>query len=121
MQKFGFIGLGIMGSAITRNLIRAGLDVTVWNRSPDKGKALEELGATVAKTPRAVIEACSVTFAMLADPAAAEAEPAIEGLRRAALGEQVASGAPDEQAGKGDLVGMAPGQLPHDSVGAPPD
>src|SRR6266567_1801523 len=86
MQKFGFIGLGIMGSAIARNLITAGFDVTVWNRSPDKGKALEELGATVAKTPRAVIEACPVTFAMLADPAAAEAvcfgtDGVLEGIR----------------------------------------
>ena len=86
MQKFGFIGLGIMGSTIARNLIRAGFDVTVWNRSPDKGKALEELGATVAKTPRAVIEACPVTFAMLADPAAAEAvcfgtDGVLEGIR----------------------------------------
>ena len=86
MQKFGFIGLGIMGSAIARNLVRAGFDVTVWNRSPDKGKALEELGATVAKTPRAVIEACPVTFAMLADPAAAEAvcfdtDGVLEGIR----------------------------------------
>jgi len=73
MKKFGFIGLGIMGSAMARNLIAAGFDVTVWNRSPEKGKALEVLGATVAASPRAVIDACPVTFAMLADPAAADA------------------------------------------------
>lgn len=72
MQKFGFIGLGIMGSAIARNLIRAGFDVTIWNRSPEKVAPLAALGAAVAETPRAVIEACPVTFTMLADPAAAE-------------------------------------------------
>ena len=73
MQKFGFIGLGIMGSAMARNLVKAGFDVTVWNRSPEKGTPLAELGARTAPTPRAVIEACPVTFAMLADPEAAEA------------------------------------------------
>lgn len=73
MEKFGFIGLGIMGSVIARNLVAAGFDVTVWNRSPEKAAPLAALGATVAATPREVIEACPVTFAMLADPAAAEA------------------------------------------------
>jgi 2-hydroxy-3-oxopropionate reductase len=73
MQNFGFIGLGIMGSAMAKNLLKAGFQVTVWNRSPEKARDLAALGATSAETPRAVVEACSVTFAMLADPAAAEA------------------------------------------------
>ena len=73
MGTFGFIGLGIMGSAMAANLVRAGFDVTVWNRSPEKAVPLEALGARLAATPQAVIEACPVTFAMLADPAAAEA------------------------------------------------
>lgn len=73
MQKFGFIGLGIMGSAIARNLILAGFDITLFNRSPEKGSPLAALGATLVTTPQAVIETCPVTFAMLADPAAAEA------------------------------------------------
>ena len=71
MQTFGFIGLGIMGSAMARNLVRAGFGVTIWNRSADKCRELAELGATVAATPRQVVEACPVTFTMLADPAAA--------------------------------------------------
>jgi len=73
MQKFGFIGLGIMGSAMATNLVRAGFDVTAWNRSPEKVAGLVALGATLAPSPREVIETCPVTFAMLADPAAAEA------------------------------------------------
>lgn len=72
MQKVGFIGLGIMGSAMAKNLIRAGFQVTVWNRSQEKTEELTALGAERADTPRAVVEACSVTFAMLADPAAVE-------------------------------------------------
>ncbi|KAF0218472.1 MAG: 2-hydroxy-3-oxopropionate [Geobacteraceae bacterium] len=71
MQKFGFIGLGIMGSAIAKNLVNAGFEVTVWNRSPEKNKGLADLGAKMAETPQAVIESCPVTFTMLADPAAA--------------------------------------------------
>jgi glyoxylate/succinic semialdehyde reductase len=73
MKKIGFIGLGIMGSAIARNLILAGFDVTLFNRSAGKGAPLADLGATLVTTPQAVIEACPITFAMLADPAAAEA------------------------------------------------
>jgi glyoxylate/succinic semialdehyde reductase len=73
MQKYGFIGLGIMGSAMAANLVKAGFDVTVWNRSPEKTAPLAALGAQIAATPREVVESSSVTFAMLADPAAAEA------------------------------------------------
>jgi 2-hydroxy-3-oxopropionate reductase len=73
MQHFGFIGLGIMGSAMARNLLKAGFPVTVWNRSADKCQELAAAGAAIAGTPRQVTEACPITFAMLADPAAAEA------------------------------------------------
>lgn len=34
--KFGFLGLGIMGSGMVKNLINSGHSVIVWNRSPDK-------------------------------------------------------------------------------------
>jgi len=73
MQTFGFLGLGIMGSPMAKNLIKAGFAVTVWNRSPEKCTELAALGAKVAATPAEVTASCAVTFAMLADPAAAEA------------------------------------------------
>lgn len=73
MHEYGFIGLGIMGSAMAANLLKAGFRVTVWNRSPAKAASLAALGAELADTPQAVIAASSVTFAMLADPSAAEA------------------------------------------------
>jgi 3-hydroxyisobutyrate dehydrogenase-like beta-hydroxyacid dehydrogenase len=72
MQSFGFIGLGIMGSAMARNLLTAGFQVTVWNRDPAKCGELVSQGARRGESPREVIEACPVTFAMLSDPAAAE-------------------------------------------------
>ncbi len=73
MQNIGFLGLGIMGSAMAANLIRAGFSVTVWNRSAEKSASLVELGATQADSPRDVVSASAITFAMLADPAAAKA------------------------------------------------
>jgi 2-hydroxy-3-oxopropionate reductase len=71
MQRVGFIGLGIMGSAMAKNLLKAGFKVTVWNRSSEKAEELAALGADRAESPRAVAESSPITFAMLADPAAA--------------------------------------------------
>lgn len=47
----GFIGLGIMGSGMARNLVRAGFDVTVWNRTAERMKPLVEAGAHAADSP----------------------------------------------------------------------
>jgi len=71
MKQFGFLGLGIMGAAMARNLVRAGFPVTVWNRTPDKCRELVEAGAVRGTSPAAVVAASDITFAMLADPAAA--------------------------------------------------
>lgn len=73
MTKYGFLGLGIMGRAMASNLVKAGFEVSVWNRTPDKCAPLVEMGARQAGSPREVAATCDVTFAMLADPAAATA------------------------------------------------
>ncbi|GAC1044430.1 NAD(P)-dependent oxidoreductase [Rhizobium sp. No.120] len=64
-MKVGFIGLGQMGSAMAVNLIKAGHEVTVYNRSRDKAEALAGEGAKVAAT---VVDACGgeAVFTMLA-------------------------------------------------------
>ena len=41
----GFLGIGIMGTAMVHNLLKSGYDVTVWNRSPDKCQSLVDSGA----------------------------------------------------------------------------
>ncbi len=71
-MKVGFIGLGRMGSAMAANLVKAGHDVTVFNRSPHKRRALVELGAHEALR---IAEACrgEVVITMLADDAAVSA------------------------------------------------
>jgi 3-hydroxyisobutyrate dehydrogenase-like beta-hydroxyacid dehydrogenase len=71
-MKLGFIGLGSMGSGMARNLLRAGHELTVYNRTRAKGEALAGEGAKVASTPA---EACGgeAVLSMLADDAAVEA------------------------------------------------
>ncbi len=68
-MNIGFIGLGHMGSAMARNLLNAGHAVTVFNRTPDKTRALVELGAHEAVD---IASACwgDVVITMLADDAA---------------------------------------------------
>ena len=69
-MKVGFIGLGIMGSAMAANLLKGGLQVTVWNRTAQSCQLLANSGASVADSPRAVAECSDVTIAMMANPAA---------------------------------------------------
>jgi 3-hydroxyisobutyrate dehydrogenase-like beta-hydroxyacid dehydrogenase len=71
-MKIGFLGLGRMDAAMAANLIKAGQDVTVWNRSPGKADPLVELGATRAGSPREAAQG-EVVMSMLADDAAVEA------------------------------------------------
>ena len=69
-SKFGFIGLGIMGSGIVKNLINSGHDVCVYNRTHDKTKKFEKCGATVMLTPSDVVEHADITFSCVSDPQA---------------------------------------------------
>ncbi|XP_021293983.1 glyoxylate/succinic semialdehyde reductase 2, chloroplastic [Herrania umbratica] len=69
--QVGFLGLGIMGSPMAQNLIKAGCDVTVWNRTKNKCDPLISLGAKYRSSPEEVAANCDVTFAMLADPESA--------------------------------------------------
>lgn len=70
-MEVGFLGLGIMGKAMSMNLLKHGFKVTVWNRSRSKCEELVEHGASFGETPAAVVKKCKVTIAMLADPSAA--------------------------------------------------
>lgn len=68
--KFGFIGLGIMGSGIVKNLLNSGHDVCVYNRTHDKTEKFEAAGAAVMLTPSDVIERADITFSCVSDPVA---------------------------------------------------
>lgn len=70
-MRLGFLGLGIMGEPMARNVLGTGCELRVWNRTTDKCAALEAEGATVCADPGEVCASSDITFAMLADPAAA--------------------------------------------------
>ncbi|XP_006426538.2 glyoxylate/succinic semialdehyde reductase 2, chloroplastic isoform X2 [Citrus sinensis] len=69
--RIGFLGMGIMGTPMAQNLLKAGCDVTVWNRTKSKCDPLISLGAKYQPSPDEVAASCDVTFAMLADPESA--------------------------------------------------
>jgi len=73
VQKIAFLGAGIMGQAMIRNLLKAGFAVTVFNRTAEKARALEPFGAKVAPSPRAAAEGADVVMSMLTDDAACRA------------------------------------------------
>ena len=66
MIDVGFIGLGVMGSRIARNLLNAGYPLRVWNRSPGPVEALARLGARPVATPEEAFRG-DVVLSMLAD------------------------------------------------------
>ncbi|MBD9675142.1 NAD(P)-dependent oxidoreductase [Pseudomonas sp. PDM18] len=65
-MKIGFLGLGGMGAAMAANLIRAGHQVTVWNRSPAAAEPLVALGAIAAANPAQAFDV-ELVISMLAD------------------------------------------------------
>ncbi len=67
-MRVAFLGLGIMGQAMATNLVKAGHEVTMWNRTP--GKIVE--GAGVAPTPAAAAQGAEVVWLCLSDTNAVE-------------------------------------------------
>lgn len=66
-EKIGFIGLGIMGQGMVRNLHKAGFSLTVWNRTPTKTEPFRELGITVADTPADVARHSDIIVTCVSD------------------------------------------------------
>lgn len=64
-MKIGFIGLGIMGKPMSKNLIKAGHELVVYNRTQSKADELVEMGAVRALTPAEVAEQCKVIITMV--------------------------------------------------------
>ncbi|XP_037957863.1 putative oxidoreductase GLYR1 homolog isoform X2 [Teleopsis dalmanni] len=69
---FGFLGLGVMGSTIVKDLICTGHKVVVWNRTMSKCKPFLEAGADVKDTPMDVVEAADIIFCCVSDPKASK-------------------------------------------------
>lgn len=90
MKTVGFLGLGIMGSRMAKNLAAKGFSVVVWNRSRKTADALAGPNIAVAPTPKSLAKAVDAFCTCVADPAA---------LREVALGPE------------GLFAGAKPGQL----------
>jgi 3-hydroxyisobutyrate dehydrogenase len=61
------LGTGLMGSGMARNLAKAGLDVTAWNRTTEKARPLADDGITVAEDPADAVAGADVVLTMLFD------------------------------------------------------
>ena len=85
-KKVGFIGLGMMGNPMSKNLLKAGFEMIVWNRTVSKMKELVDLGATPAGSAKDVAQKTEVVITMLTGSADVqqvilEKNGVIEGLR----------------------------------------
>lgn len=85
-MKLGFIGLGAMGAPMARNLLKAGHEVAVWNRSPGRVDPLVEVGARRADSPADAASGTQATILMVTNA---------EGVQEVLFGDKgVAQGLP---------------------------
>ena len=71
-MNIAFLGMGIMGSRMASNLLKAGHNLTVWNRDTAKSEPLANQGAAIAVTAQDAVKEAEVIITMLANPAAVE-------------------------------------------------
>jgi len=71
-MKIGFLGAGMMASGFIRRMLKNGNHVRVWNRSPEKAKALESAGAVACAEAASAVEAAERIHVMLSDDAAVD-------------------------------------------------
>src|SRR4051794_29477144 len=67
--RVALLGTGIMGRGMATNIVKAGIPLTVWNRTADKA---EGLGADVAASPGEAVEGATIVLTILADAAVTE-------------------------------------------------
>jgi len=89
-QKIGWIGLGKMGIPMSKNLVKKGYSVTVYNRTKEKTKELAAEGAKVADSPKSLAANVDVIISMISDDAVLEAvsigkDGAFEGAKSGAI------------------------------------
>jgi 3-hydroxyisobutyrate dehydrogenase len=89
-ERVGFIGLGIMGGGMARNLLKNGFAVTVWNRSAEKVAPIVEAGATAGESPADVAAKSDIVITCVSDTPDVEAvilgeNGVIHGLRAGGL------------------------------------
>ncbi len=63
--RIAFLGTGLMGAPMAGNLLRAGFELTVWNRTTAKTARLAELGAHVGDSPAGAVQGAEMVLTML--------------------------------------------------------
>lgn len=66
-KSIGWIGTGRMGFAMAERLLKAGANLSAWNRTRSKAEPLEELGATIVDNPADLVD-CNIVFTMVGGP-----------------------------------------------------
>ena len=72
MQNISFIGIGLMGFPMAKNLLKSGYNLKAYNRSQDKADRLKEFGAEISTSIKDVVTNSDVIITMLTDDAAVE-------------------------------------------------
>ncbi|MDC1162893.1 NAD(P)-dependent oxidoreductase [Candidatus Pelagibacter sp.] len=72
MKSIGFIGIGLMGFPMAKNLLKSGYNLKAYNRSQDKADRLKEFGAEISLSVKDVVTNADVVITMLTDDAAVE-------------------------------------------------
>ena len=70
--RLGFIGTGLMGSAIVERLLKTGHKPVIWNREPEMLEPLKDMGARVGASPADVAASCDIVFLCVLDAKAVE-------------------------------------------------
>jgi 2-hydroxy-3-oxopropionate reductase len=128
MEKVGFVGLGIMGTAMARNLLRAGHELTVHNRTRAKAEQLAKDRAEISDIPREVAERSDVVITMLPGPPEVEEvvsgkDGLLEGAREGSLIVDMSTSSPVlarelSHTARGRGVGMLDAPVSGGDVGA---
>ena len=70
INKISFIGIGLMGLPMAKNILKAGYSLKVFNRTQNKAETLKEFGAEIALTIDDVVKDSDVVITMLTDDSA---------------------------------------------------
>ena len=71
-KKIGFIGIGLMGLPMSKNIAKAGYNLKVFNRSKKKAEPLKEFGAYISNTLKDLVDDSDIVITMLTDDTAVE-------------------------------------------------
>jgi len=73
MKKIGFIGIGLMGLPMAKNLLKAGYELKAFNRTESKAEPLKEFGGKISKSIKEVVSDNDVVITMLTDDSSVDA------------------------------------------------